>query len=154
MHWIKTCVGVCLVMALSGCNAVSTVHDDRYKDMRELYDEVTGGASSGRVGAVRAEDRPYQPTDSQPIARPHDTPVEPYTRNVQNEINHLFTRLPNPTIYLYVDPHLSGNQGVPIPGYTTAFPMYERDHWALPGEAPVPVWSTNSVHQPPSGEPR
>ena len=58
-----------------------------------------------------------------------------YTRSVFNELDVLFPRLPNPTIVMYVFPHLS-QEKTPIPGYSTTFPLYERDHFALPGELP------------------
>lgn len=45
-----------------------------------------------------------------------------------------FTRLPNPTLVLYVFPHLSSDERSPVPGYVTTFPLYERVEYALPGE--------------------
>jgi len=61
--------------------------------------------------------------------------LEPYTRHARNEIRHLFPRLPNPDICLYIDPHLT-TEGIPVPGYTTCFPLYRQAHYALPGEVP------------------
>ena len=60
-----------------------------------------------------------------------------YTRDAANEIEILFPRLPNPTLVMYVFPHLAGEEAVPVPGYATAFPMYERTEYALPGELPA-----------------
>jgi conjugative transfer region lipoprotein (TIGR03751 family) len=60
-----------------------------------------------------------------------------YTREVNNEIDTIFPRLPNPTLVMYVFPHLAGEEGVPVPGYATTFPMYERVEYALPGEVPT-----------------
>ena len=57
-----------------------------------------------------------------------------YTRDAFNEIDVLFPRLPNPTLVMYIFPHLAGDAGAPVPGYTTAFPMYEQVEYALPGE--------------------
>lgn len=45
-----------------------------------------------------------------------------------------WTFLPNPVIHLYVYPHLSQPDEVPIPGYWTLFKLFEREHIALPGE--------------------
>ncbi len=59
-----------------------------------------------------------------------------YTRDAANEIDAIFPRLPNPTLVMYVFPHLAGEESVPVPGYATAFPMYERTEYALPGEVP------------------
>lgn len=59
-----------------------------------------------------------------------------YTREAYNEIDTTFPRVPNPSLVMYVFPHLAGNEQVPVPGYVTTFPMYERVEYALPGEAP------------------
>ena len=70
--------------------------------------------------------------------------LQGYTREAFNEIDVLFPRLPNPTLVMYVFPHLAGDARAPVPGYTTAFPMYEQVEYALPGEVPTQ----------PAGEPR
>ncbi|MBZ0071929.1 MAG: TIGR03751 family conjugal transfer lipoprotein [Gammaproteobacteria bacterium] len=59
-----------------------------------------------------------------------------YTREAYNEIDTTFPRVPNPSLVMYVFPHLAGNEQVPVPGYVTTFPMYERVEYALPGEVP------------------
>lgn len=60
-----------------------------------------------------------------------------YTREAHNEIDTTFPRLPNPSLVMYVFPHLAGDEQVPVPGYVTTFPMYERVEYALPGEVPI-----------------
>lgn len=60
--------------------------------------------------------------------------LEGYTRDAFNELDLHFPRLPNPTLVLYVYPHLAGPSRVPVPGYATTFPLYERVEYALPGE--------------------
>lgn len=70
---------------------------------------------------------------SVPYLSNSDTDLKGYTRNVNNELLLHFPRLPNPTIVLYVFPHLS-LEGTPVPGYSTIFPMYETVEYALPGE--------------------
>ncbi len=62
--------------------------------------------------------------------------LDGYTRDAFNEIDAIFPRLPNPTLVMYVFPHLAGDEQVPVPGYATAFPMYEQVEYALPGEVP------------------
>jgi len=57
-----------------------------------------------------------------------------FTREAHDELEVIFPRLPNPTLVLYVFPHLAGAERVPVPGYVTTFPMYERVEYALPGE--------------------
>lgn len=60
---------------------------------------------------------------------------------------HLFPELPNPDLYMYVRPHAVGRSGVPIPAYVTRFKLYERDHFALPGETVETVRRNEKVYQ-------
>lgn len=53
-----------------------------------------------------------------------------------NSVNTVFHKLPNPELKLYVYPHLAGSDELPIPGYYTAFNVYEKTHYALPNEFP------------------
>jgi len=57
-----------------------------------------------------------------------------YTRTAQTEINNQFPTLPNPTLVMYVYPHLAGKSNHPVPGYSTSFSFYESVQYALPGE--------------------
>ena len=65
--------------------------------------------------------------------------LQGYTRVAFDEIDVLFPRLPNPTLVMYVFPHLAGEAQAPVPGYATAFSLYERVEYALPGEVPAPT---------------
>jgi conjugative transfer region lipoprotein (TIGR03751 family) len=59
-----------------------------------------------------------------------------FVREAANEIDTVFPRLPNPTLVMYIFPHLSGSERTPVPGYVTTFPFYEKAEYALPGEVP------------------
>ena len=61
-----------------------------------------------------------------------------YSRDAFNELDVRFPRLPNPSLVMYVFPHLAGPERTPVPGYATTFPMYERIEYALPGEVGTP----------------
>lgn len=61
---------------------------------------------------------------------------ENYTREALTEINQLFPRHRNPTIAVYVHPHLSTRQNAPVPGYTTAITLFKSNEYALPAELP------------------
>jgi conjugative transfer region lipoprotein (TIGR03751 family) len=61
-----------------------------------------------------------------------------YTRTVATETKALFPPLGNPEIVLYVFPHLAGPERLPVPGYSTVFPLYPRTEYALPGETLLP----------------
>ncbi|MCH8945078.1 MAG: TIGR03751 family conjugal transfer lipoprotein, partial [Proteobacteria bacterium] len=72
-------------------------------------------------------------------SRPLETDVADlagYLRDAFNELEAHFPRLPNPTLVMYVFPHLVGEERVPVPGYATTFPMYRQVEYALPGEVP------------------
>ncbi|EOF6272257.1 TIGR03751 family conjugal transfer lipoprotein [Salmonella enterica] len=56
-----------------------------------------------------------------------------------NDAQALFRRLPNPDLEMYIFPHLAGSEGVPVPGYTTVLPFYNRVQYALPGERTDPL---------------
>lgn len=62
-----------------------------------------------------------------------------YSRDVGNEIYSQFRRLPNPDLVMYVFPHLAGTEQVPVPGYSTVFPFYQRTQYAMPGESARPT---------------
>ena len=65
-----------------------------------------------------------------------DVDLAGYSRTAYTELETMFPRLPNPTLVMYVFPHLAGVERVPVPGYATTFPLYERVEYALPGEVP------------------
>ena len=72
-----------------------------------------------------------------------------YTRDAINEVRQLFPTLPNPTIALYIHAHpvVDPNTGetLPVPAYTTVFPLYSRVEFAMPGELPS---SRDPIAQP------
>ena len=65
-----------------------------------------------------------------------DTDLAGYSRSAHTELETIFPRLPNPTLVMYVFPHLAGAGRVPVPGYATTFTLYERVEYAMPGEVP------------------
>ncbi|MCG5495566.1 TIGR03751 family conjugal transfer lipoprotein [Ectothiorhodospira variabilis] len=128
---IALCVSISL---LTGC-ATSTKDSILPQDgptMMEVYEQHMN--ASGVHEADQAREDLGQRT---PRTLGHgDRDLAGYTRDAANEIEQRFTRLPNPTLVMYVFPHLAGPDAAPVPGYSTAFPMYRQTHYALPGEAP------------------
>ena len=146
MRWTRLTLAL-LAAALAGCasNAPSSVLAEGPR-MIDLY----------RGTAPEAEARPQEPRGeaterrcrwwlfswpcerSEPetgvggVAAPEADAA--YTRTAANELELLFPRLPNPDVFIYVLPHLATEARVPVPGYTTAVPLYERVEYALPGE--------------------
>ena len=97
------------------------------KNMKEVYEtHMSGGVSGGKIQDVRTTLR--RPLES------YEVDLAPYSRTESNLLTSEFTFLPNPVLIMYVAPHLSTADGVPIPGYVTQFRMYEKDHYALPHE--------------------
>lgn len=66
--------------------------------------------------------------------RPVD--YEGYTRTASNETDMLFKPLDNPSIPMYVYPHVAliGDEQLLKPGYTTAFFLYKQNQFALASE--------------------
>jgi conjugative transfer region lipoprotein (TIGR03751 family) len=103
--------------------------------MLDIWDQQVGGGNAHlanqRLLDARAALR-------RRLVEPEDPAREginaPYARTAANEIARQFARLPNPDLVMYVFPHLAGTDPVPVPGYTTVFPLYQRVQYALPGE--------------------
>lgn len=129
--WIRTAAsGLISVLLLGGCASTKDAvlpHDG--KPMHQIYEEHFEQIGEQRADHVR-KTLPRSPGSGQ--ANLHG-----YTREAQNEIKAMLPRLPNPTLVMFVFPHLAGPAGVPVPGYATSFPMYERVEYALPGEVPT-----------------
>ena len=117
----------------SGCSSVTTAElpQDGPK-MQAVYENHFNETGAQEVSGAREQ----MGTHKGRAIHNGDTDLGGYTRTAYNEINELFPRLPNPTLIMYIDPHLTQSSH-PVPGYSTAFPMYETDQYALPGEAPV-----------------
>ena len=57
-----------------------------------------------------------------------------YSQTIKNEVEKTFPTLKNPFLVMYVFPRLNTEDGTPIPGYWTTFPLYDKVEFALPGE--------------------
>ena len=115
------------VLFVSGCSTSqeTLLPVDESTTMLSLWSQQTGDGN-----AV---------TDTQVHLRRTLTAVsakeqQSYTRTAENAIHTQFRRLPNPDMVMYVYPHLTGGSGVPVPGYSTVFPLYSGVQYALPGE--------------------
>ena len=118
-------------LVLAGCASTKeAVLPQDGPSMKAIYE--------GHVHEMNARDPQIlrQEMGNRPILT-GEAALQGYTRDAFNEIDVLFPRLPNPTLVMYVFPHLAGDAHAPVPGYATAFPMYEQVEYALPGEVPV-----------------
>ena len=127
------------VAVLSGCATSKEellTHGDR--TMMGIWQQETGGGGSGTGQVARRQLLDARQSLRRPLtdADVQAAPVEQmrYTRTARNEVYRQFQRLPNPDLVMYVYPHLAGTDPVPVPGYTTVFPLYQRVQYAMPGE--------------------
>lgn len=135
--WTDCLVVLGIALALGACSTTKEAllpHDNR--TMLDIWTAETGDGAGGGVAARRLLDarqslrRPLTDAD----VRGAPAVQARYTRTAQNEIYRQFHRLPNPDLVMYVFPHLAGSDPVPVPGYSTVFPLYQRVQYALPGE--------------------
>lgn len=121
-----------LLLATAGLAACSTNSEKMLshggRTMDSIWQQETAGDPSQRklLDARQSLRRPLSDGDA--------VDSTGYTRTAQNEIYRQFQRLPNPDLVMYVFPHLAGSDPVPVPGYSTVFPLYQRVQYALPGE--------------------
>ena len=116
--------------ALVGCaSSKDAVLPHEGPTMKAIYDAHFEGMNAASTEAAR------NAVGSRPLL-PNDEAFAGYTRDSLTELDLHFPRLPNPTLVMYVFPHLAGQSRVPVPGYATTFPMYEHPEYALPGEVP------------------
>lgn len=135
--WTDTVVALLAVMVLGGCATSKDEllpHGDH--TMLDVWNQETGGsAGSGRTSRQLLDAR----QGLRRLLTERDVQAAPatnatYTRTAANEIHRQFHRLPNPDLVMYVFPHVAGTDPVPVPGYTTVFPLYQRVQYAMPGE--------------------
>lgn len=125
---ISTRVAPLILISLfvTGCASKDSIIPVPDQDMKTVYDQHMGAVGEGKILDRRSILR-------RPIIEP-DVNLSNYVRTESTQLRSRFRTLPNPTMYMFVAPHLSGDSGVPIPGYLTEFKMWEKDHYALPGE--------------------
>ena len=127
---LRTLLPIVLI-SLTGCaGSKDTILPLDGASMKSIYTEHFNDIGMRDAMSVRKELK----------ARPLETDaldLGGYTRDAFNELDAHFPRLPNPTLVMYVFPHLAGAERVPVPGYATTFPMYRQVEYALPGEVPL-----------------
>jgi conjugative transfer region lipoprotein (TIGR03751 family) len=119
---------LCL-LALTGCSAMGSKDSILPQDgasMQEVYD-----AHCKHSSLRHHNNRAKIGSDGPGV---DDGNLAGFTREANTEIQSLFPRLQNPSLVMYVFPHLTGT-GQPVPGYATSFTLYEKTEYALPGES-------------------
>ena len=129
-----------VLISLAGCTTTKeAVLGQDGPTMQAIYTQHMQGLQKDRQTLVRAT-----PLAHDGIARYHG-----FVREAARELETRFPRLPNPTLVMYVYPHLSGSERTPVPGYVTTFPLYARIEYALPGEVRVTVPAVRWQKRPP-----
>ena len=73
----------------------------------------------------------YQQHQNSDSAAPQKISYVGYTRTANNEIKNLFKARDNPSIPIYIYPHLTqvGSEQMPVPGYTSSFFLYQHNQY-------------------------
>ena len=119
-------ISTAVVALFCGC-ATGSLPESQL-NMADIYD------GSGTVQTAQSD-------ASNRIVRDGGDSLGLYTREAATEIATRFPRVPNPTLVMYVFPHLA--RDMPVPGYVTTFPSWESAPYALPGET---VRATDLIH--------
>lgn len=137
-NWTKPLTLAVAAATLAGCaTSKEELLSHGGRTMQDIWQQST--ADDGGAGQITRQQlldarqslrRPL--TDADVKAAP--TEQASYTRTAANEVRIQFRRLPNPDLVMYVFPHLAGTDPIPVPGYTTLFPLYQRVQYAMPGE--------------------
>lgn len=136
-----------LILMLGGCASApgskASILPQNLKSMDEIYKQHTqrikprdAQSPSTPVPKGASPQSAVPPARDQEV-RPETlryTSWDGYTRSAVTKIDNLFPTLPNPILVMHVFAHLSSTENTPVPGYATAFPMYERIEFAMPGE--------------------
>ena len=126
-----------VVFLLTGC-ATDKKDDHLIPQQGLTVQEIYRQSGQGEtVNAVAGDDE--EPSLSMidaraqllPVVYPVSTQSSPFATSPEQ-----FALLENPSIPIYVYPHLvaMGNDEVPVDGYTTVFFLYSKNHYALPWE--------------------
>ncbi len=124
-----------LLMLTTGCSTFSkkpaipeeglTMPELYHKSINEQYAAV-GSSQENQdiITALKRDDGSMRPS------------YVGYTREANNEINSLFKPLPNPSVPIYIYPHLThlGDDTIPVPGYTSTFFLYKQNRYATIAE--------------------
>jgi len=126
MRTLTAILTVISISTVTGCATKDDIIPTPDQTMQEVYENHMGGVSDGKVLDTRSVLR-------RPMVQP-DVDLSDYVRTEKNFLQSRFRTLPNPTMYMFVAPHLATENGVPIPGYITEFKMWKTEHYAMPGE--------------------
>lgn len=118
-RWLHAMLVLTSCLLFAGCSSQKELIPEEGPDILDVYDRHM--QSSSETPNMWRE------------IRDGNRDLAGYTRSAGRELETQFPRLPNPELVMFVFPHLTA-KGRPVPGYVTTFTMYEKTHYALPGE--------------------
>lgn len=123
-------------LCLTGCHSLMGNETMPHGDMTmtEIYNQTTGLSKPENGGTLPQP--AFQTINHYQLPQSRVPHYSAYTRTATNEVQSLFKPINNPEIPVYIYPHLAylGSDAVPVPGYTTDFFLYTRNHFATPEE--------------------
>lgn len=120
-----------ILINLTGCTTCANAIPNNEPTMAEIYENSMQQSHQSTLEQARDQVRNAGLGNNSKRFVSHDM------RSTQMEtdaINNAFPILPNPQLVMYIYPHLSRQDEAPIPGYTTAFSLYEKTYYAMEGE--------------------
>ncbi len=126
MQKLTVALSITLISIITGCSSKDAMLPKPDQSMLDVYNQHANGANESQLYDSRSLIRRTTQED--------DVHLSDYVRMEKNQLESKFKTIPNPTLYMFVSPHLASDTQVPIPGYLTEFTMWEKTHYALPGE--------------------
>ena len=133
-----------VLLILTACTTTKPAIPEEGLTLPALYRQAITGDEANSVTASTAvsskSDKKRQTNQSKPShqqhqngnsTRPQKISYVGYTRTANNEIKSLFKARKNPSIPIYIYPHLTqvGSEQMPVPGYTSSFFLYQRNQY-------------------------
>ncbi len=119
---IKLCVFISFIGIFAGCSSTkNTLSQSEAPTMKEIYDAHFESPPADEVHHDHVENAMFERLSVQPLSQEI------------GKLHEAFSLLPNPMLLIYIPAHLTSG-GTPVPGYSTYFSLYERQHVALPSE--------------------
>jgi conjugative transfer region lipoprotein (TIGR03751 family) len=116
-----------LGISLTGCTTCANAIPNNEPTMAEIYETAMQQSHQSTLEQAREQVKNITCSDSLAC-------IPSNTKTEMGEVNTIFPTLPNPPLVMYVYPHLSHVDEAPVPGYTTAFSLYEKTYYAVEGE--------------------
>lgn len=144
MNMKKVCITTLLltsfILSLNGCatSGDRSVLPDSGPTMQQIYNhQINHTSDAGALDQVR-NDLPPASYVSQKSSQQKSYKPENRDHRVGEQNSQVGegspNMLPNPMIQIYVYPHFDGNDQDYVPGHTAYVKLYQKTHFALPGE--------------------